>query len=53
MATKHAETAQDIYQLKVTLLGTRPPVWRRFLVATDLTLTHAVNCDGIERRAHA
>lgn len=38
MATKHIETAQDIYQLKVTLLGTDPPIWRRLLVSADLTL---------------
>lgn len=38
MATKHIETAQDICQLKVTLLGTDPPIWRRLLVPADLTL---------------
>jgi hypothetical protein len=37
MATKQIETPQDIYQLKVTLLGTRPPIWRRLLVPADLT----------------
>ena len=38
MATKQIETAQDIYQLKVTLLGTEPPIWRRLLVPADMTL---------------
>jgi pRiA4b ORF-3-like protein len=28
----------DVYAIKVTLLGTRPPVWRRFLVERDITL---------------
>jgi hypothetical protein len=29
---------QVIYQIKVTLLGTRPPIWRRLLVPGNLTL---------------
>jgi pRiA4b ORF-3-like protein len=28
----------DVYAIKVTLLGTRPPVWRRFLVKRDVRL---------------
>jgi len=38
VATKQFETGQDIYQLKVTLLGAKPPIWRRLLVPADLTL---------------
>lgn len=30
--------SQSIYQLKVTLLGSAPPIWRRFEVSHDLTL---------------
>ena len=35
---KKIEIPQEIYQVKVTLLGTRPPIWRRLLVPADLTL---------------
>ena len=38
MATKKIEIPQEIYQIKVTLLGTRPPIWRRLLVPAGLTL---------------
>lgn len=30
--------ARSIYQLKITLQGTRPPVWRRLRVQSDVTL---------------
>jgi Plasmid pRiA4b ORF-3-like protein len=38
MATKRIDAAQNIYQIKVTLLGTKPPIWRRVLVPPSLTL---------------
>ncbi len=38
MATRSSKITQDIYQLKVTLLGTKPPIWRRILVPAALTL---------------
>jgi hypothetical protein len=38
MATKKIWLAQDIYQIKVTLRDTRPPIWRRLLVPAGLTL---------------
>src|SRR3989442_15999428 len=38
MATKKIWLPQEIYQLKVTLLHTRPPIWRRLLVPAGLTL---------------
>ena len=40
MATKKIEIPQEIYQIKVALLGTRPPIWRRLLVPAGLTLEH-------------
>lgn len=33
----------DIYQLKITLIGTRPPIWRRVLAPADLTLAQFHN----------
>src|SRR5260370_18487263 len=38
MPAKHSAISAEIFQLKVTLLGTRPPIWRQLLVPTDLTL---------------
>ena len=35
---KKIETPQEVYQLKVTLLGTAPPIWRRLLVHAGTTL---------------
>jgi Plasmid pRiA4b ORF-3-like protein len=32
-----------IYQIKITLLGTKPPIWRRLLVPADLTLAQLHN----------
>lgn len=36
--TNAIEKPQEIYQMKVTLVGTDPPIWRRLLVPADLTL---------------
>jgi Plasmid pRiA4b ORF-3-like protein len=33
----------EIYQIKVTLVGTVPPIWRRLLVRADLTLEQLHN----------
>jgi Plasmid pRiA4b ORF-3-like protein len=38
MPTRKGAVPQQIYQLKVTLLDTKPPVWRRLLVPADSTL---------------
>jgi hypothetical protein len=38
MPTNTLESSQEIYQIKVTLLGTRPPIWRRLLAPAELTL---------------
>jgi Plasmid pRiA4b ORF-3-like protein len=31
-------SAMEVYAIKVTLIGIRPPVWRRILVPRDITL---------------
>jgi len=38
MPAKVVEKADEIYQIKVTLLGIDPPIWRRLLVPAGLTL---------------
>ncbi len=38
MPTKSTKQSQEIYQIKVTLLGTKPPIWRRLLVPASFTL---------------
>jgi hypothetical protein len=38
MPTTKTPAPQQIYQIKVTLLGTNPPIWRRLLVPGELTL---------------
>ena len=43
MVTTRTDSAPDIYQIKVTLLGTKPPIWRRLHVPADLTLAELHN----------
>src|SRR5258708_32969578 len=38
MPTNTFEKSQEIYQIKVTPLGTDPPIWRRLLIPANLTL---------------
>ena len=35
---RQPETRVEVYAIKVTLLGTSPPVWRRILVPREITL---------------
>ena len=38
MAAKKSAVPLEIYQLKVTLLGASPPIWRRLLAPADMSL---------------
>ena len=38
MARKKKSSEVPIYQVKVTLKGSKPPIWRRILVRSDVTL---------------
>jgi hypothetical protein len=38
MAAKKQTSAPQVYQLKITLLGSQPPIWRRFQVPSDMNL---------------
>jgi hypothetical protein len=39
MPTERRSSDNEIYQIKVTLLRTAPPIWRRLLVPSDITLS--------------
>lgn len=41
---KTSETGGPIFQLKVTLRGSKPPIWRRFLVPGGITLKQLHGC---------
>jgi hypothetical protein len=47
MAAKKQPSEPQIYQLKITLLGIKPPIWRRFYVPGDMNLAklhHVIQC---------
>jgi hypothetical protein len=38
MPAKKQPPSSDAYQIKITLRGSKPPIWRRFVVPADVTL---------------
>lgn len=40
MSTTKNTSGTPVFQIKVTLEGSRPPIWRRLLVRSDITLGH-------------
>ncbi|MGA2584648.1 MAG: plasmid pRiA4b ORF-3 family protein [Tepidisphaeraceae bacterium] len=36
--SKTEETSSDAYQIKITLAGSKPPIWRRFVAPANITL---------------
>ncbi|RLC05093.1 MAG: hypothetical protein DRH90_06880 [Deltaproteobacteria bacterium] len=36
--TKYNKKSKFLYQIKVTLMGSRPPIWRRLIVKANIRL---------------
>jgi hypothetical protein len=43
MPTEQKSPTGEIYRIKVTLLGTSPPIWRRLLLPAEMTLAGLQN----------